>query len=151
MICHAHRFNNSAVSPETPTPVEWGGGPSSVGGCNVTANHATGEVTIAAYTGPTTLNISSSGSDRRGSDSSSTSTSGSLDLHFDMSVTPFKTANQSQHWSLRHYQVGYPSSGFTSAAEVHNAGANVINIHQGVDTMINPYMSVVGDSFIYIA
>ena len=38
---------------------------------------------------------------------------------------------------LRHFQVGYPGSAFTSAEDVHKTGANVINIHQGVDTMIN--------------
>eukprot|EP01052_Picozoa_sp_SAG31_P026463 SAG31_NODE_2398_length_5781_cov_6.178061_3_plen_135_part_00 len=57
-------------------------------------------------------------------------TNGSRVFRWDMSVTPFKTRNESQHWDLRHYQVGYPGSTFTSAEDVHKTGANVINIHQ---------------------
>ena len=64
-------------------------------------------------------------------------TNGSRVFRWDMSVTPFKARNESQHWDLRHFQVGYPGSAFTSAEDVHKTGANVINIHQGVDTMIN--------------
>ena len=75
---------------------------------------------MAAFTGPKVL------------------TGGGVALHFDLIVTPFKAANESQHWRLRHYQVGYPSPAFKSVAQVKAAGANVINIHQGVDTMINP-------------
>ena len=35
----------------------------------------------------------------------------------------------------------YPGSRFTSVADVMKTGANVINIHQGVATMINPYIN----------
>ena len=68
-------------------------------------------------------------------------TNGSRVFRWDMSVTPFKPRNESQHWNLRHFQVGYPGSTFTSAEDVHKTGANVINIHQGVDTMINPFIN----------
>ena len=108
-------------------PLNGEGHHAGAGGCNATANPRTSEVTLAAYTGATSLKNADD----------------SLSLHFDMSITPFKTANQSQHWSLRHFQVGYPSSKFTSAVDVKAAGANVINIHQGVQTMINPYINYV--------
>ena len=58
------------------------------------------------------------------------STNGSRVFRFDLSVTPFKPRNESQHWALRHFQVGYPSSAFTSAEDVAKTGATVVNIHQ---------------------
>ena len=56
---------------------------------------------------------------------------GSRVFRFDLSVTPFRARNESQHWGLRHFQVGYPAATFTSAAAVAKTGATVVNIHQG--------------------
>ena len=86
---------------------------------------------LGAYTGPYTLMPAVL----------PPSINGSRVFRWDMSVTPFKPRNETQHWGLRHFQVGYPSSAFTSAEDVHKTGANVINIHQGVDTMINPFIN----------
>ena len=116
-------WDSPAIDPELPNPPEWGSGGS--GGCNVTAPASVlGGATVSAFTGPTLVPNGSA-----------------LALHFDLMITPFRTANATQHWSLRHFQVGYPSSAFTSVADVKRAGANVINIHQGVATMINPYIN----------
>ena len=68
-------------------------------------------------------------------------TNGSRVFRFDLTVTPFKARNESQHWGLRHFQVGYPGPAFTSAEDVAKTGATVVNIHQGVDTMINPFIN----------
>ena len=37
--------------------------------------------------------------------------------------------------------MGYPSAAFTPAEKVAQTGATVVNIHQGVDTMINPFIN----------
>jgi hypothetical protein len=39
------------------------------------------------------------------------------------------------------HQVGYGNVELTSIADVKKAGANVVNLHQGVDTLINPYIN----------
>ena len=60
-------------------------------------------------------------------------------LRFDMLVTPFKTRNESAHWSARHFQLG-------SMELVHDPeqpkslGANIVNVHQGASRM-NDYIS----------
>jgi hypothetical protein len=86
---------------------------------------------LTAYTGPYTLAPAVA----------PPAVNGSRTFRFDMSVTPFKPRDEAQHWKLRHFQVGYPGSAFTSAEDVHKTGATVINIHQGVDTMINPFIN----------
>lgn len=87
-------WNSPAVDPSLLPPVEWGG-LSGSGGCNLTTR-SDGSVDIAAFAGPTTLRTGTSGN--------------ATTLHFDLLITPFKTADQRQHWSLRHFQVGYPDS-----------------------------------------
>lgn len=62
----------------------------------------------------------------------------------DMSITPFKPRNESQHWDLRHFQVGYPGSTFTSAADVHKTGANVINIRKYTSSLATQQVVVAG-------
>ena len=59
-------------------------------------------------------------------------------LHFDcdLSITPFKLLNTTAQWRDRYYQV----SGVPAAPEkVREAGANVVNIHQG--NALNPYIN----------
>ena len=121
-------------------PDEWGAN-NGRGGINASATKA-GGATVVIFTGPQTVGASSS-----------SSSTGPLTLNLELTVTPFKTPNETQHWSLRHFQVGYPGSAFTSAADVKKTGANVINIHQGVATMINPYINYpfVGESVALLA
>lgn len=109
-------------------PDEWGANNGKGGvNANVTTN---GGVDVVLFTGPQSIGVQSS-----------SSSSGVYTLNFDLTITPFKTPNETQHWALRHFQVGYPGSQFTSASDVYKTGANVINIHQGVSTMINPYIN----------
>eukprot|EP00039_Didymoeca_costata_P024761 m.11370 g.11370 ORF g.11370 m.11370 type:complete len:1033 (-) comp4432_c0_seq1:114-3212(-) len=121
---HLKEEGDDYASPRqsyTTLPLSWSNG--GLGGCNMTVSE-TGEFTVQAYTGPRIL-----------------SASDPLTLRFDLTVTPFRTPNETQHWSLRHFQVGYPGSQFTSVNDVYKTGATVINIHQGVASMINPYIN----------
>ena len=97
-------------------PDEWGAG-SGRGGINATATQD-GGATVVMFTGPQSIRASSSGS-----------STGPLTLNLELTVTPFKTPNETQHWLLRHFQVGYPSAQMTSVTDVKKTGANVINIH----------------------
>jgi hypothetical protein len=72
--------NPALISP----PAEWGA-LNGTGGCNVTAS--AGGAVITAFTGQQQLGASK------------------LSLHFDLTVTPFHAANQTEHWGLRHFQV----------------------------------------------
>lgn len=74
-------------------PDEWGAN-NGLGGINASAR-PDGGVDIVLYTGPQRIGTNSSSSSR-----------GRYTLNFDMTVTPFKTPNETQHWNLRHYQVG---------------------------------------------
>ncbi len=59
-----------------------------------------------------------------------------LHFDFDLLVTPFRTLNTEAQWRDRYYQVG----GMPAAPEkVREAGANVVNIHQG--NALNPYIN----------
>jgi hypothetical protein len=117
------RFYDAAMA----LPDEWGAN-NGKGGINASVT-AEGGVDVLLFTGPQLIDAASSSSSR-----------GVFTLNFDVTALPFKTPNETQHWSLRHFQVGYPSSTLTSVADVAKSGANVINIHQGVSTMINPYI-----------
>jgi hypothetical protein len=121
---------DAAIPQYSVLPLSWANG--GLGGVNISANPgAPLGASLVAYTGKYTLTPAVK----------VPSTNGSRVFRWDMSVTPFKARNESQHWNLRHFQVGYPGSTFTSAEDVHKTGATVINIHQGVDTMINPFIN----------
>lgn len=122
---------DAAIPGYSQLPLSWAG-KTNQGGCNFSAVAGSPlGASLTAYTGAYTLMRAVK----------APLTNGSRVFRFDMSVTPFKARNESQHWNLRHFQVGYPDSTFTSAEDVHKTGATVINIHQGVDTMINPFIN----------
>ena len=85
-------WDSPAPNPELISPPpEWGAA-DGAGGCNVSAA-ATGDgggADMIAFTGPQRINSSSN----------------PLTLRFDLTITPFRTANQTEHWGLRHFQVG---------------------------------------------
>lgn len=59
-----------------------------------------------------------------------------LHFDFDLSVTPFKPLNTAAQWRDHYYHVG----GVPAAPDkVREAGANVVNIHQG--NALNPYIN----------
>jgi hypothetical protein len=59
-----------------------------------------------------------------------------LHFDFDLSITPFKPLNTAAQWKDRYYHIG----GVPAAPEkVIEAGANVVNIHQG--NSLNPYIN----------
>ena len=121
---------DAAIPQYSVLPLSWAN--AGQGGVNISANPgAPLGASLVAYTGKYTLMPAVE----------APLTNGSRVFRWDMSVTPFKARNESQHWNLRHFQVGYPGSTFTSAEDVHKTGATVINIHQGVDTMINPFIN----------
>ena len=122
---------DAAIPSYSQLPLSWANG--GLGGTNISSLPGTPlGASLTAYTGPYTLRPAVK----------APLTTCSRVFRWDMSVTPFKARNESKHWNLRHFQVGYPGSSFTSAEDVHKTGANVINIHQGVDTMINPFINV---------
>ena len=76
-----------------------------------------GVVALTAYTGPFQLNASQS-----------------IDLHFELLITPVKPLNRGfrhAHWHEKHYQVGYGGP-FATPAEVAATGATIANLHQGI-------------------
>lgn len=93
-------WDSPAPNPDLiDPPTEWGA-VSGAGGCNVTAR-ATGGACLTAFTGQQLLSQTP------------------VSLHYDMTITPFKTANQTEHWGLRHFQVcgvsgSCPSTNLTS-------------------------------------
>ena len=122
---------DAAIPSYSQLPLSWANG--GLGGTNISSLPGSPlGASLIAYTGPYTLRPAAK----------APLTNCSRVFRWDMSVTPFKARNESKHWNLRHFQVGYPGSSFTSAEDVHKTGANVINIHQGVDTMINPFINV---------
>ena len=59
-----------------------------------------------------------------------------LHFDFDLSITPFKPLNTEAQWRDRYYHI----NGVPAAPEkVREAGANVVNIHQG--NALNPYIN----------
>ena len=56
-------------------------------------------------------------------------------------TTPVKPLDPAAHWRSRYYQVGYPDTALVQPAEVAARGATVLNIHQGVDGLLNPYIN----------
>lgn len=121
---------DAAIKSYSTLPLSWdnhGRGGANISAVGTGAGAPLG-ANFAAFTGPFTL----------GPVVKPPLTNGSRTFRFDMTITPFKPRNESQHWGLRHFQVGYPGSSFTSAEDVAKTGATVVNIHQGVDTMINP-------------
>eukprot|EP01052_Picozoa_sp_SAG31_P009023 SAG31_NODE_466_length_15291_cov_7.540066_8_plen_1560_part_00 len=67
-----------------------------------------------------------------------------LTFRFDLMITPFHQPNVSQHFTTRHYQLGYPASTLESPenniASIKNKyGASVLNLHQGTEW--NPWIS----------
>jgi hypothetical protein len=79
---------------EDQIPPSWGN--EGKGGCNLTAMPTATDSTsppgalLSPFSGPLTLPAAHAPP---------------LTFTFDMSVTPFKTPNQTQHWGLRHFQV----------------------------------------------
>jgi hypothetical protein len=84
--------NPSLIQP----PPEWGAA-NGAGGCNVTASVPSGGdpgsgADVVAFTGPQLVGDATT----------------PLILRFDLTLTPFRTANQTEHWRLRHFQVLFP-------------------------------------------
>jgi hypothetical protein len=102
---------DAAIPSYSQLPLSWSNG--GIGGCNISAVPGTPlGASLTAYTGAYTLKPAVQ----------PPLTNGSRVFRWDMSVTPFKPRNESLHWNLRHFQVGYPSSAFTSAEDVHKTG-----------------------------
>jgi len=64
-----------------------------------------------------------------------------VDFAFEVLLTPCKPLDTSHHWEQRYYQVGYPSTQLIQPDAVAATGATVLNIHQGVDGGLNPYIN----------
>lgn len=64
-------------------------------------------------------------------------------FHIDLCVTPFKlrVEQRNSHFQSRYFQIGYPDHHMYTAQEVAATGATIATIHQGVDSMINPYIN----------
>ena len=60
---------------------------------------------------------------------------------FELLTTPLKPARPAKHFEERYYQVGYPDTVLIEPDEVAAHGAKVLNIHQGVDGLVNPYIN----------
>ena len=60
---------------------------------------------------------------------------------FELLLTPCKPLDPTTHWQQRYYQVGYPTARLVQPDEVAATGATVLNIHQGVDGLLNPYIN----------
>jgi len=88
------------------------------GGVNITTS-----ATTRAYTGPRVMFPGQS-----------------LTFIFDIIVTPLHNLDAS-HWHQRYYQNGYPDPSFADVETVKATGATIVNIHQGVDGWINPYIN----------
>ena len=65
----------------------------------------------------------------------------SVQFRFELLLTPCKPLNTAAHWAQRYYQVGYPDTRLIEPEDVANSGATVLNIHQGVDGPLNPYIN----------
>ena len=66
----------------------------------------------------------------------------SLTFRFELLLTPCRPLAWSAHWEEhRYYQVGYPDTALVQPEEIAAHGAKVINIHQGVDGLLNPYIN----------
>eukprot|EP01048_Picozoa_sp_COSAG05_P015088 COSAG05_NODE_1778_length_4099_cov_2.396000_1_plen_958_part_00 len=123
---------DAAIKSYTVLPLTWDNG--GRGGANITALSTTTSSTGGKAAAPADLGASFTAFTGEYTLSPAVpppATSGSRVFRFDLSVTPFKPRNESQHWGLRHFQVGYPSASFTSAEDVAKTGATVVNIHQG--------------------
>jgi hypothetical protein len=67
----------------------------------------------------------------------------STSFHLDLCITPFKERNAvlKSHFQSRYFQIGYPDHHMYTPQEVADTGATIATIHQGVDSMINPYIN----------
>ena len=66
----------------------------------------------------------------------------SLTFRFELLLTPCRPLAWKPHWEEhRYYQVGYPDTTLVQPEEIAARGARVINIHQGVDGLLNPYIN----------
>jgi hypothetical protein len=65
----------------------------------------------------------------------------SVQFRFELLLTPCKPLNTAAHWEQRYYQVGYPDTRLVEPEDVAKSGATVLNIHQGVDGPLNPYIN----------
>jgi hypothetical protein len=105
-------------------PTTWGGVNASNGqyGLNISGG------IIKTFSGPRTLQPGESQS-----------------FFFDLAVTPTKFRNLTSHWRERYYQVGYGTP-YLTPAQVHDKGATVVTLHQGIPgvingTLVNPYIN----------
>jgi hypothetical protein len=87
------------------------------GGVHIVENGA-GDVLFQAFSGERTLRVGES-----------------TVFRFALLVTPFHTLETAAHWRARYYHTG----GAESIADAVDAGATVINLHQGND--LNPYIN----------
>jgi len=98
-------------------PKAWGN--QGNGGCTVTQEDQ--QVMIRAYSGE---RIMEAGEE--------------LAFNFALLITPVKPLN-SNHWSQRYYQQGYPDPGAVPVEKLLSSGATIVNIHQGNE--LNPYIN----------
>ncbi len=98
-------------------PKAWGN--QGKGGCTVTQEDQ--QVMIRAYSGK---RIMEPGEE--------------LAFNFALLITPVKPLN-SDHWSQRYYQQGYPDPGAVPVEKLLRSGATIVNIHQGNE--LNPYIN----------
>ena len=66
-----------------------------------------------------------------------------LSFHLDLCITPFKPRAEAadEHWQSRYFQIGYPDHHMYTPEQVAASGATIATFHQGVDSMINPYIN----------
>ena len=65
----------------------------------------------------------------------------SVSFAFELLLTPCKPLDPTAHWKMRYYQVGYPSAELVQPDVVSATGATILNIHQGVNGMLNPHIN----------
>lgn len=107
------------------TPESWGGADGNSGGIRLNPG-SSGDTQIAAYSGPRLL---------KGGDQ--------LNYGFKLFLTPFKTLNTEEQWSLRYHHAN--NEAYRDANIVKSSGANTINIHQSREanpTINYPYFDL---------
>ena len=65
----------------------------------------------------------------------------SITFAFELLLTPCKPLDPPSHWKQRYYQVGYPTAASVEPEVVAATGATILNIHQGVDGLLNPHIN----------
>lgn len=101
---------------DLPLPAAWHN--EGRGGCRITEEEGD-QVVLRAFSGARTI--------RPGE---------ALHFNFTLLLTPFRTLDMTQHWRDRYFHV---AAGYVKVSQAVEAGANVVNIHQGNE--LNPYIN----------